>query len=221
MLTSRTARWWHGAVALLVLCALVVQAVVAVRAPGAPHSVTTGLLRGTSLPGRIIRVFSFFTIQSNVLSGLVSAQLAVRPDRDGWSWRALRLAALTGITVTGIVYSAVLADVHEPHGAAESTVNTIVHYVVPIMMVLGWLLFGPRRRIDRSTVLGALLFPLLWTGYTVARGAVWHWYPYPFVDVTAHGYAVVALNGLGVLVLLALVSGAFAVGDARLPRSPR
>ena len=139
--------------------ALVVQVVIAARVPGTPHSVTTGLLRGSSLPGRIIRVFSFFTIQSNVLSGMVSAQLAIRPDRDGPGWRALRLAALTGITVTGIVYSAVLADVHEPHGAAETMVNTIVHYVVPIMMVAGWLLFGPRPRVDRATVLQRAAVP--------------------------------------------------------------
>ena len=59
-------------------------------------------------------MLSFFTIQSNILCGVVAAQLALRPDRDGRMWRPLHLAALCGIAVTGIVYSAVLADIHEP-----------------------------------------------------------------------------------------------------------
>ena len=104
-------------------------------------------------------------------------------------WRPLRLAALVGITVTGIVYSTVLAAIHQPNGAAEVTVNTIVHYVVPVLMVAGWLLFGPRPRIDRRAIGWSLLFPVLWLAYTLIRGAIWAWYPYPFVDVTAHGYA--------------------------------
>lgn len=131
-------RAWHAAIAAFVLVAIVLQLIVAARVGGSPPEVNTGLLRGSTLAGRVIRVLSFFTIQSNILCGVVAAQLAVRPDRDGPAWRPLRLAALCGIAVTGIVYSAVLADIHEPHGAVETTVNTIVHYVVPIMMVLGW-----------------------------------------------------------------------------------
>jgi hypothetical protein len=166
------ARGWHAVIALLVLIALTLQIVVAVRVPGVPPSIGTGMVAGSSLAGRIIRVLSFFTILSNLLCGIVSAQLAARPDRDGTAWRALRLAALVGITVTGIVYSTVLAAIHEPRGSVETTVNIIVHYVVPILMVAGWLAFGPRPRIDRATVLRSLLFPLLWFAYTLVRGGL-------------------------------------------------
>src|ERR1700728_394722 len=110
------ARGWHAGVAVLVAAAIVVQIVIAVRVSGTPHDVTAGVLRGSSTPGRVIRVLSFFTVQSNLLCGIVSAQLAVRPDRDGPAWRALHLAALYGITVTGIVYSTVLAAIHQPNG---------------------------------------------------------------------------------------------------------
>jgi hypothetical protein len=182
--------------------------------------VSTGLLRGSTLPGRIVRVFSFFTIQSNLLSGIVSAQLAIRPDRDGPIWRVVRLAALIGISGTGIVYSTVLAGVHQPSGTSETLVNILVHYVVPIMMIAGWLLFGPRPRVDPTTLLWSLLFPALWLVYTVARGAIWKWYPYPFVDVTAHGYARVALNALGVVVVFGTVAVLFTLGDRLLPPAP-
>lgn len=211
-------RVWHAIIAALVLVAMVVQIVIAVRVPGTPHDVSPGVLRGSSTAGRIIRLLSFFTIQSNLLSGLVSAQLARDPNRDGRAWRALRLAALFGITVTGIVYSTVLARIHEPNGAAETFVNDIVHYVVPVMMVLGWLLFGPRPRIDARTVRLSLLFPLAWLAYTLVRGAIWHWYPYPFLDVTTHGYLRVVLNSLAVVVVFAVLAVIFALGDRKLPQ---
>lgn len=209
-------RLWHGTVAALVLLAMVLQMVVALRANGPAPEVTTGLLRGTHAFGRVVRVFSFFTIQSNLLCGVTALTLALNPHRDGRIWRALRLASLFGITVTGIVYSAILADIHEPNGFTETLVNAIVHYIVPIMIVVGWFRFGPRPRIERRTVLLALVFPVLWIGYTLIRGAIAHWYPYPFTDVDALGYGRVAVNGVLVIALLAAVSGVFAYADRRL-----
>lgn len=211
------ARVWHAVTAVLVLAAIIVQVVIAIRLTGSPHETTTGLLRDSSTSGRIVRVLSFFTIQSNLLSGLVSAQLAVKPDRDGPVWRAVRLAALFGITVTGIVYSAVLADIHEPHGDAETFVNDLVHYVVPVMMVVGWVAFGPRPRIDAATVRRSLVFPVLWLVYTLVRGAVWHWYPYPFLDVPAQGYTRVLLNAVIVTLVLSAIAGLYTFADVRLP----
>ncbi len=204
---------------------MVLQLVIAARLPGAPHDVSVGVLRGASLPGRFIRVLSFFTIQSNLLIGLVSAQLAADRHRDGTRWRVVRLAALFGITVTGIVYSTVLARIHQPNGADETVVNTLVHYIVPVLAVLGWVVFGPRPRIGRPVVLWSLLFPVLWLAYTLVRGAVWDWYPYPFLDVTTHGYARVVLNSVFlheaveaglVTALFGAVASVFAFGDRRL-----
>jgi hypothetical protein len=214
------ARGWHGVIAVLACVAIVMQIVVAVHVSGVPHEVTTGVLRGSSLAGRIIRVLSFFTIQSNLLSAIVSAQLAVRPDRDGPAWRALRLAALVGITVTGIVYATVLAAIHQPSGTTETVLNLIVHYIVPVMMVAGWLLFGPRPRAGLRAVAWSLLFPVLWLAYTLVRGAIWKWYPYPFLDVTTHGYPRVVVNAVLVTVVLGVVSGLFALGDRWLPAAP-
>lgn len=212
-------RAWHALVALLVLVGLVLQIWIAVDVAARPPGHAVGTLAGTYLFGRLVRVVSFFTIQSNILSGIVSAQLARDPSRDGPVWRAVRLAALFGITVTGIVYATVLAAIHEPNGWRETAANAIFHYVVPIGMVLGWLLFGPRPRIAAS-VGWALLWPVLWFAYTLVRGEVTSWYPYPFVDVTTHGYARVLLNGLAVTAVLALVCVLFAALDRRLAAQP-
>jgi uncharacterized membrane protein len=212
----RSARVWHAAIAVLVLAGLVVQLWIAIQVPGAPPAHAVGTLAGTPAWHRIVRVLSFFTIQSNILAGLTSAQLARGPGRDGRSWRALRLASLFGITVTGIVYSTVLAKIHEPHGWKETFSNDVFHYAVPILMVVGWLLFGPRPRIDARAIGVAMLWPIAWFGYTLLHGSISHWYPYPFVDAATHGYGRVMVNAVLVVLVLLGVTAVLWFGDRRL-----
>jgi hypothetical protein len=204
-------------IALLVAAGMVVQIWIAIRVSGAPKAHATGTLAGTPLANRVLRVFSFFTIQSNLLAGVTSAQLFRNPNRDGRIWRAVRLAALFGITVTGIVYTTVLAKIHEPHGWKETSTNTAFHYIVPIMMVVGWLLFGPRPRIERRTILRALLWPVAWIGYILVYGRITNWYPYPFLDASTHGYGRVIINALAVVLVLFVVTSMYWLGDRRLP----
>jgi uncharacterized membrane protein len=214
------ARWWHGTIAFLVAVGLAIQTGIAVRAPGTPEGNDVGTLAGTVAVGRIVRMLSFFTIQSNILCGFVALQLAQFSDRDGRMWRVARLDALVGITVTGIVYSTVLARVHEPKGWEQVSTNIVFHYVVPLMMVVGWLVFGPRPRIDAHALRWSLAWPLVWLAYTVAHGASTHWYPYPFMDAADRGYARVLVNAVLVTVVLVGVALAFRFGDRRLPPAP-
>jgi hypothetical protein len=167
-----------------------------------------------------VRLLSFFTVQSNLLSGIVSAQLARDPNRDGRLWRIARLDALFGITITGIVYSTVLARIHEPHGWEQTSSNVVVHYVVPLAMVVGWLLFGPRPRISQAVLARSLAWPVAWLAYTLIHGEATGWYPYPFVDAATHGYARVLVNAAAVTAVFAIVASLFAWGDRRLRRDP-
>ena len=116
-------------------------------------------------------------------------------------------------------YSTVLAKVHEPHGWQETSTNTVFHYIVPIMMVHGWLLFGPRPRIERRTIALAILWPVAWAGYILIYGAITKWYPYPFVDVITHGYGRVIVNAAEVVAVLLVVTLLYWLGDQRLPAS--
>ncbi len=79
-----------------------------------------------------------------------------------------------------------------------------------MLCVVGWLLFGPRRRTSWRTVWLALLFPLGWLVFALVRGPlVGGYYPYPFLDVGVHGYPRVLSNALVVAaVFLALAAGA-------------
>ena len=84
-------------------------------------------------------------------------------------------------------------------------------------MVVGWLLFGPRPRIERRTILRALIWPVAWIGYIMVYGRITKWYPYPFVDASTHGYGRVLINGLSVVVVLLVVTSIFWLGDQPLP----
>jgi hypothetical protein len=216
-MSVRFVRGWNSLITLLVVVALVLQVWLAIRASATPPGHAVGTLRGAWVGTRVLRVFSFFTIQSNVLAAVTSAQVARNPHRDGPIWRAVRLASLFGITVTGIVYSTVLAKVHEPHGWQETLSNNVFHYIVPIMMVLGWFLFGPRPRIEPRTIARAAVWPAAWIAYILIFGAISKWYPYPFLDVTTHGLGRVIANAFAVIVVLMLVTCVYWFFDSRLP----
>lgn len=62
--------------------------------------------------------------------------------------------------------------------------------------------------------------PALWFVYTLGRGALWHWYPYPFLQVPTHGYPTVLVNAVLVTLVLTAVSALFAAGDRKLPPAP-
>ncbi|WP_436520037.1 Pr6Pr family membrane protein [Actinoplanes sp. HUAS TT8] len=204
-------RVWHGTLALIVLASLITQ-IVLTATDTAPHA---GPPVHETVVTRFVRLFSFFTIQSNLLVLIATLALARDPGRDGRIWRVIRLDALLGIVITGIVYSTILAGQVELHGAAYLA-DLGFHYIAPWAALLGWLLFGPRPRIDARTLAWAALWPALWIGYTLAHGAATDWYPYPFADVTALGYPHVLINMGAVVLLAALLATVLRVLDPRL-----
>jgi hypothetical protein len=170
-------------------------------------------------PVRMVRFFSFFTIESNIVVCVAAASLVLAADRDGPLWRVTRLDSVLCITVTGLVYVTVLRNVVRVSGW-DAVANAGLHYVTPIAVVLGWLFFGPRPRCSFATLGYAAIFPIAWLAYTLGRGAIVHWYPYPFVDVVTHGYTRVTVNCLVVSVLILAVGALVVVLDRRLPAAP-
>jgi hypothetical protein len=71
-----------------------------------------------------------------------------------------------------------------------------------------------------GTLAWSVLFPLAWLAYTLLRGPVVTWYPYPFIDVITHGYVRVVANVLVVAALLIGLGTVFVALDRRLPQAP-
>jgi hypothetical protein len=201
-------RIWFGLTAAVVLVGLAVQVVVTAGATGGHFD---------SVAGRIFNLFCFFTVQSNVIVGVTSAQLAANPDRPSTVFRVFRLAGLVGIAVTGVVFHVVLAGLQELQGYAAFA-DFMLHTASPVLCVAGWLLFGPRVASGPRVVALALLYPLAWLVFTLVRGPLVDFYPYPFLDVRLHGYPVVLLNCLFVGILFAALAACATALDRALAR---
>ncbi len=213
------ARAWHLVTGLISLVSLLVQLVMIVQGVNVLVDDSTGL-PAVGVATRVLRFFSYFTVQSNLLVIVTTLLLARDAQRDGRWFRVARIAGLVGITVTFVVYLVALRPILDLSGLAAVT-DVGFHIVTPVLAVAGWVLFGPRPRFDRSVLLTSLAWPALWLAYSLVHGAVSGWYPYPFVDVVAIGYAAVLRNAALVLVLLLAVGACFVLGDRRLrPTGP-
>jgi len=104
-----------------------------------------------SEPIRLWNVLSYFTIWSNILVTVVAYLLARNPRRSGPMFNTFRLASVVMITITGLIYALVLAKVWEPTGWQKIADETL-HYSVPFLAVVGYLLFGPRPRFSLTAL---------------------------------------------------------------------
>ncbi|WP_353953126.1 Pr6Pr family membrane protein [Knoellia sp. S7-12] len=215
METQRLARPWHTFTAVLTWVALVLQLVLVIRGGVVLADVTPPAL-GT----RLIRLVSYFTILTNLLVALTTTTLALRQDTFPKWWKVLRLNAIVGIAVTGLVHWFLLRPLLDLSGA-NYVADKLLHVVVPLVAIIGWVVFGPRDRADRSLLLPSLIYPVGWLAYTLVRGAFVDWYPYPFLDVGLHGYARALVACAAVAVLLLLLTWATIRLDSRLPGERR
>ncbi|MGW6057857.1 Pr6Pr family membrane protein [Streptomyces sp. NPDC055189] len=207
-------RAWHGVLAAVIIAALATQIVLLVS--GGADANSGRVDPESSVASRLVRAFSFFTVDSNVLVAVACVGLVLDPGREGRVWRVLRLTSLLGILITGLVFVTVLASkVHVSGAALWCTIA--FHYVAPPATLAGWLLFGPRRQTDRRTLVCSFAWPLAWIGYTLVRGATTGWYPYPFLDVGDLGYPVVLRNVAAVLVIGAVLALTLRWIDRHLP----
>lgn len=150
--------------------------------------------------------FSYFTTLSNLFAAVVAGWSLLVPLPDG-----LRGAAVTFMCLTGVVYNLMLRG-----DGPETLSSTLMHVVVPILMLLWWLADPPRRRIGLGLIGVWMIVPLVYLAYSLARGPlVGDWYPYGFIDPGEGGYWHVTVGALEVL-LAFLVIGAIVmvVGNA-------
>jgi hypothetical protein len=150
----------------------------------------------------------YFTVLSNIFAGCVALLGVFGPVSA-----QIRGAAVLYMATTGLVYALLLrgVDVQTPAYA-----NWVLHVIVPILVVGEWLL-APERT-SRAWVW--LTFPLTYLAYTLVRGRIVDWYPYPFLDPRPHGSGEVLLSSVFVAVIItALAYGVSWAGTKLAQRS--
>lgn len=178
------ARAWFGLTALIIIVGVLVQLFVS-------YDKTDGFFGDPW--ERVFNVFVFFTIQSNLIAAAGCAVLATGVVPTSLLFRALRLLGVLGITLTFIVFQLVLRQLQDLTGRAAFA-DVLLHTIAPLMCVTGWVVFGPRGLIDRAAIGLTIVYLLLWGSFTMIRGDMVGFYPYPFTDPTDHGYLRVAVN---------------------------
>ena len=143
-----------------------------------------------------LNFFSFFTIWSNgfAIAVLLIAS-AVRPSRD---LDVFRGAAVLCTTIVLIVFALLLRNADSD---VIPWVNTILHYVAPIGMILDWILDPPLNMTTVGDLLSWLVFPFAYILYTLLRGTYVNWYPYHFLNPNIVGYTGIGVYLAGIFVL--------------------
>ncbi len=168
--------------------------------------VSTLVERGALVPSNF---FSYFTIQSNIfvsavfLISAISLYSAKRSKIDVW-----RGAATLYIVVVGVGFALLLSNIENAQFTAVAWNNIVLHYIIPIAAAIDWIIDPPKKRMRKRTVKVWMVAPIIYATYTLVRGAIVDWYPYPFIDPRDTGY-------LTVLITIGIV-GVIAFGFAKI-----
>lgn len=170
----------------------------------------------------VVNFFSYFTNLSNLFVAVVMLVGAIHrfQRKEPKPWEDLvRGASVAGITVVGIVFSLLLRN--EDLGSLRPWVNIVIHYIMPVAAIADWLYQPPKSRLRLSQIPYWLAFPLLYLLYTLIRGAVVGFYPYPFLNpANVGGYASVLLYSSCIIGLFVVVSALIITLGNKFKRNP-
>jgi hypothetical protein len=168
-------------------------------------AIVTQLVAQIDMGASVVNFFSYFTIQSNIIGVIAVASAALAgPGVRGSLWLSqLRGAATLYMGVTGMIFSLLLsgADVQTP----IPWVNSVLHYIFPLFIVVDWLVDRSVRPLSLRQGLVFLAYPIAYLVYCMVRGPIADWYPYPFLDPRTNGYGFVAVMSLFVAVVALLL----------------
>ena len=152
------------------------------------------------------RFFGYFTILTNIGAAMVASAVAIGRGGALASPRA-RLMAATSIALVGIVYAVALRDLWHPTGL-QKLADVGLHTVTPLLFVLVWAVF-PHGKLAWRDAVWALVPPMLYFAYALARGAADGWYAYWFLNPAEQNTGEL-LTSFGILVA-AFAIAAFAL----------
>lgn len=165
-----------------------------------------------------LNFFSYFTNLSNLFAAFVLLLSVFARSWQRSSLDVMRYVSAVNMAVVGIVFVVLLRN--EDLGALLPWVNFVVHYVMPVAIVLDWLLQPPSSRRKAKYLALTLLFPAAYLVYVLLRGVATGWYPYPFLNpANVGGYSGVAMYSAGIFVTFLAVGGALLAAGNRFAKA--
>lgn len=151
---------------------------------------------------------SFFTIQSNLIAAAVLAIESVGGCKLSHARRdALRGAVVLYLSVTSVVYAVLLARLPIVKEIVHPLADPILHYFVPFCVIMDWIVVPPCSQPNFKRALVWMIYPLGYLAFSIARGTLTGWYPYPFLNPNNPGgwTAVAVVSAILILFGLALI----------------
>lgn len=162
--------------------------------------------------GSIANLFSYFTILCNLLVALsLSFSIFFPKTKTGiyFSSISVQTAITLYIFIVALVYNSVLRGLLLLEGW-QILVDNMLHVVIPILYLLYWFFFVPKAYLNWKNGMYWTLFPFLYLIYSLIRGAIVQWYPYPFLNAAKYGYEQVIFN-VGIMLLVFFSAGAILI----------
>lgn len=155
-----------------------------------------------------IDFISFFTVECNLLVAFCLSFSLLFPQTAAGKFflkNTVQTAIALYIFIVALVYNTVLRGLYSFTGM-QWMVDNLLHVAAPVLFILYWYFFTPRTFLQWKECLYWLIFPLLYTVYSMVRGTFVHWYPYPFLNAEKLGYPKVFVNMLVILAVF-LITG--------------
>lgn len=154
--------------------------------------------------------FSYFTIESAMIMSVVlfvGGWMALTRATDTVLYTTVRVAILAYAVVMAVVYNVLLRGIPDEGYVVVPWPGEIMHVWIPIFIVLDWLFSPGRPRLGWAALRIVVIYPIVWVAFTLVRGAVTGWVPYPFFEFST-GFVSIAGYILGI--------AAFIIGVASL-----
>ncbi|WP_168187188.1 Pr6Pr family membrane protein [Salinibacterium sp. UTAS2018] len=170
-----------------------------------------------------VEYYSYFTIQSSLINIVIlalSGLVAVRLKRESSLLGVLRASVVSYAVVTAVVYNVLLRGLPDEGYVGIQWPNEVIHVWVPLFLLLDWL-FSPSRPVLRMRdVRIVVIYPVAWLAFTIVRGLLGGWFPYPFLEPNGpDGWGGVLVYVLGIAAfIIAIAVGLIAISRAKWAR---
>jgi hypothetical protein len=111
------------------------------------------------------------------------------------------------MATTGVVYNLLLRSISLDQGRTLPWSNEVLHLIAPVYVVLVWVLTPGKSPLRWTSIWAIIGFPLVWAVYTMVRGPIVGFYPYPFLSpAQPGGYGAVAVYVVGIAGFIGLMA---------------
>lgn len=172
---------------------------------------------------KILATLSYYTVLSNLFVLLLFIYIVylydIKQQQIPTSYSILKGSATVGIFLTFIIYHFVLRPVLISSGfeySPYSISDLLVHYLVPIMTLLDYLLFDEKGNYQKSFIKFWMIFPIAYVVYVYLYGGLGGTFPsydyessfpYFFLDYQTYGWTVLLfIIGIALFYLLLCIA---------------